>query len=52
MFVVEEGGGEVLDNGVDGWRRRENECKKFNTSLQLDRVNKTLRDQFAMSKVS
>ena len=28
------------------------EGKKLNTSLQLDRVNEILRDQFAISKVS
>ena len=52
MFAVEEGGGEVLSNGEDRWRRSENDGKKLNTSLQLDRVNETLRNQFTMSEVS
>ena len=52
MFAVEEGGGEVLSNGEDRWRRSENDGKKLNTSLQLDRVNETLPNQFTMSEVS
>ena len=52
VFAVEEGGGEVLSNGEDRWRRSENDGKKLNTSLQLDRVNETLRNQFTMSEVS